>query len=174
MNKTICIPEGYTYDYVVHGFVLWIIGGVLATVHPLFFFLFFVAGIVLMVSKSGVEIDPEKHQIRKYATLFFQRRGKWISLDKYIFARLDQNDNTVKIFQYNLAMPMVTGRRINSRTHTFDIILLDETGKEMIFNQFFNYAAAKKVLAEIRKAGIQARDIFGERLKFQLKNRLPR
>ena len=144
MSK-VTIDEGATYEYLAHGLGVLIIGLFLGLVNPLLTILFIIAGIAVMAIRTGIEIDLEKGLMRKCKKSLFMRFGGWIDLQKIVRAELKYNTNGPDISEgLQVTAPYILP--VPRTAKTFDLILTNAEGKELVFNQFMKFGLAMKTL----------------------------
>ncbi len=73
-DDLITIDEGATYEYLVHGLTVLIIGFILSVFHWIALIIPIV-GIALMASKTGIIVDRKQLKIKKYKTFFSYKFG---------------------------------------------------------------------------------------------------
>lgn len=142
-TDTITIPEGYTYEYLAHGFFMALIGIIVGfAVHWVCFLVFF-AGIIMAASKTGIQIDEKLKKLRKYTSWTFFKTGAWLDLNEILQIELGYDDhgnsNTVLMGQ------------THESAKTFDLILTFDLDRKILFNQFTKAGLAFKTVDIIEK-----------------------
>jgi hypothetical protein len=169
MSKVIRISEGSTYEYLIHGVVAIIIGGILAIVSPIFILVGLVIGIGLMAAKTVIEVDIENLQMRKCSDFLVYKSGSWVSLKNIVQADLIFNVNSggnTAAFQMGMFFRPIFMGREDRRMNTYDLWLIDDVGDKKLFNPFAKYSLANKVIKQLQKLdGLEVNDQFGKRLK---------
>lgn len=151
MKKGTVINLGYTFDYLGLG-VLFILGGgicFLANIILAIFLLLF--GILLLLLRTGIEVDTTKKKVRKYFDLFSIRFGNWIyatSLKK------------VELKATNESQTMNSrGGSKTYHTKSYDIILFGKFGTPIELNEFIDYNVACQTLMLISESfGLESRN----------------
>jgi hypothetical protein len=170
MSKLTQINEGLTYDYLLHGLAVIVLGGILIFISGWFFLFGLIIGISLMCAKSGVEVDTESLRIRKFSSFPFFKSGNWISLENITQVDLILNFNQTKVGALQ-ARPVIMSRE-DRTAKTFDLILINDLEDESTFNQFMSYSLAKKALETISKIdGIHINDRYAKKLAQSIKKR---
>ena len=145
MSKPIKIHEGLSYEYLIHG-VMTIIGGIVVG----FFFyrilpiaiaiwiLSFISGILMCISKTGVEIDPNEKTIRKYIDWTVFKTGRRYSLEKIIKVELKYNSQISKSTR-----PLYMNKE-DTTAKTYDLILTSDLEQSVLLNGFTKVSLAIK------------------------------
>lgn len=137
------IPEGYTYEYLPHGFGIGLLGAILAFfIHPIFMLLI-VVGVAIAAAKAGVEIDSNGMRMRKYYSYIFFKRGEWVDLktvNKLILTPTTHNEGGAN------AMGLAKGT-----VRTFDLFLITDLDEKIHFNDFTKVSAAFKTVDKLQE-----------------------
>lgn len=172
------ISEGATYEFLVHGLGLFIIGLFLLILHWSVGLFAIILAIGLMASKTQIEIDETNNRIRKSKSLLFIRFGNWYSLKNYISAQLKYNMNvTKKDGRGSLAFMIMPAGFLGARSKpttvkTYDLVFIDDTEHEFIFNQFTRFGLALKVVKALEKgSNLTVHNQVDNLVTHQLKNR---
>jgi hypothetical protein len=163
-THTISIPEGYTYEYLPHGFFISLVGIILGFAVHWICFLVLIAGIMVAASKTGVQIDKRLKKIRKYTSWTFFKTGEWINLKDIVQIELgyDDHDNT---------QTRVMGQ-MHASAKTFDMILTFDAYRKVTFNQFIKVGLAFKTLDLIDEIGdIPVMNYVMEEIKYKRNTR---
>jgi hypothetical protein len=157
MKNLIRIKEGTTYDYLPHGFAFLVVGMIFLAVHWSIAVVFMLLAIAIIGIKTGVEVDIENRQIRKYKQFLGIYFGQYKSLKSIVLAKLVMNQ-----FNTKFAVPVrnLAWREKQSRMTTYNLILIDDTETETIFNQFVKFSLADKTLKALSK--IDSFETFNE------------
>lgn len=166
MSEIIDIDEGLTYDYVVHGLVVFLLGVGLCFFHWIPGVIILFTGILLIAAKSGLQIDVQSKKARKYINLIGIKNGAWRSLENFKSGRLEFSKEEAEFLSR-------TGARTH-RVRSFDLILKDDLAEEVAFHQFTSYNPARKFIAVLQKQfGITIYDVMHESMK-KSQNRIRR
>lgn len=154
MSKQITsINEGLTYEYVIHGVVTIVVGLLLLLVTPYLTLIFIIGGIVLLIIKTGIDIDIENQKLRKFKSIPFLKFGEWIDLKKIILVELKYNANAAKTTgppQSSFAMGVILPNA-GGTLKTFDLFFQNDVGEEILINQFLKLSQAAKTLKLLEK-----------------------
>ncbi len=137
-NHLTHIPEGYTYEYLPHGFFLGITGLILTFTLHWSLFPIALAGIFIAASKTGIEIQTRTKQMRKYTSWIVFKTGEWIDLTNLERIELEYDD-------HGGDSTYVMEQRHTS-AKTFDLLLITKKGKTILFNQFLKIGLALKTV----------------------------
>lgn len=155
MKTTFIVDEGYSLQFLVHAFCVFVAGGLLFFLNYYVPVPFFLAGIGLLLVRSGVEVDNNERKIRKFYSLFHWRNGKWILLAPFDTAQLvftnekeefGDNYDPNYIHSPEHYLPSTTVRTI-----TFDIFLLGKNVTKMHICEFTEYSHAQKLLSHLKE-----------------------
>ncbi len=134
MKKRTVIKLGFTFDFLAPGFFFIIGGGICLLANLILAIFLILFGILLLLLKTGIEIDISNRKVRKYYDLFSIRFGNWINT-AYL--------KKVKLRATNESQTMNgLGGSKTYRTKTYDIIFFDSTGNLSELNDFINYNIA--------------------------------
>ncbi len=113
--------------------------------------------IAIIGIKTGIEVDVENRQLRKYKQLFIIRFGEFTSLKNTLKIKLVLNK-----YDSKLAIPVrnLAWREDPAQLTTFDLIIVDNTENKTVFNQFIKYSLADKTMKALSK--IENLDTFNE------------
>lgn len=129
------IPEGRMNDYLVHGLVTLLAGGILVMVHWTLLVLMVAVAIALFSVRSGIEIDLEGRRARVYKALGGMRFGAWHNLAAY---------SNIDIRYTNEAQVMNSrGWSTNVRVRTYDLHFANNEGADLLFHDFSDHAKAR-------------------------------
>jgi hypothetical protein len=132
------IKLGFTFEYFFPGVVLIIVGGLSFFGNIIVATCLLTLGILLLLLRTGIQVDPTKKSVRKYYDLFSLRLGDWICITNFPKVEL-RPTNESQTLQYR-------GGQTTVETKTYDIILIDKTGFSRELNDFTNYNIATQVL----------------------------
>ncbi len=167
MPEQFKIEEGKTYEYVVHGSVLILLGFILFSVHWIFTIFVVILGIGMFLIKTGVEINYETKSIRKYTVFLGLKVGTWYNLNNYQAAELRYNSQRIgaqKVYWSSYFSPKPRS------TDTYDLLLIDKQGKPLLLNPFLKFSIGNKTLEALKKIkGLANRNFAAERLANQKK-----
>jgi hypothetical protein len=150
------IKLGYTFEYFIPGVLLIIIGGVCFLGNALAAIFLLVLGIILILLRSGIEIDEGRKSVRKFYDCFSIRFGRWISVKNMQAVEL-RFTNESKTMQHR-------GGQTSVRTKTFDIVFVKKSGTSYELNDFKSYHVATQALKLISQTfDLGARNIVEER-----------
>lgn len=174
MKKTILIHEGLTYEYLVPGLFIFLVGAAILFFSIFLGILIVISGLILMILSTGIEVDVVNQRIRKYQSFLFLRFGVWHGLKYIIQVELKYNPNSANIrgpvqptFAFPVLMPNPGGT-----AKTFDLYLIDDLGNENMINPFLKISLALKTLKALE--GISHLKIvnrFEEMMKTQRRDR---
>lgn len=154
------ISEGYTYNYLVHGVFILIIGAPLIYFHFLLWVPFILVAIAFFTSSNGLLIDVKNSRYKAYGNLLGYKTGKWRSINRLIHATLVLSIERAKTNQ-----AYIMGERGFSKSMTYDIQLTDEFGETVLMYEFLKYKTAIKALSAIEKEfQIKVTDKVAEKL----------
>ncbi len=161
MNDQFKIDEGKTYEYVVHGFVIFVVGVILLTVNWSLSILFTITAFGLFLIKTGVEINYETNSIRKYTVFLGLKVGTWYILNNYQAAELHYNSQ--RIGNEKVYWPNYFSRRPRS-ADTYDLLLITKQGKPFLLNPFLSFSLGNKTMQALKKInGLANRNFAAER-----------
>ncbi len=145
------ITEGKTLNYLAHavfcgigaiiGFALfWPIGILLA-----------VACILLFLVETGLEFDPATLQYRKFKQLSGSRWGNWVPVTQpeSFHLRLSVESETYQRYPLGTSPSYYGSRGASSKSLTYDIQVLNESGEWITIYEFLSYKLALRFLREI-------------------------
>jgi len=168
MNDQFKIDEGKTYEYVVHGSVIFLVGIILLSVHWSLTLLFTIAAIGLFSIQTGVEINYETNSIRKYTVFLGIKVGTWYNLTNFQAAELRYNSQRIgyeKVYWSSYFSPKPRS------TDTYDLLLIDKYGKPLLLNPFLKFSMGNKTMEALKKInGLANRNFAAERLANQKKS----
>ena len=141
------ISEGYTYEYLVHGILIALVGLILSIFISPIFILILLGGILMTASKTGIQVDAKKHQIRKYVSWVLFKTGNWISLKNIVKIELKFNTQHT-----NVVRPLYLNKA-DTTAKTYDLILIDDVGHELLLNEFTKAGLVFKTLKAIEPLG---------------------
>jgi hypothetical protein len=157
------IEEGYTLDFLIHGFFAGLTGifliyfdlidyfrdesGFVESINVLQFlsglFLILVSVLFFMV-KSGIEISTEKRRVRVYKSLLKFNIGKWHQVDEIDQAYLKITKDSKEMMSLRQA-----------RTHTYinyDLYLVMKDNSQFVFHSFSKRRLGIKTLNLLHKS----------------------
>ncbi|MCK6649456.1 MAG: hypothetical protein L6Q66_07360 [Bacteroidia bacterium] len=158
------IKLGYTFEYFIPGVLSIILGAVFFFWNIVLGAMVLCFGIALILLQTGIEIDRSKNKLRKFYQLFPIKFGQWLNMGDFSAVEL-RRTNESQTMQHRAGQTTV-------ETKTFDIILLEKSGRIIELNDFKSYSIAAKTLIlisetfllqsrneveEIRKAAMQRR-----------------
>ncbi|MFT5821391.1 MAG: hypothetical protein ACI8ZM_002644 [Crocinitomix sp.] len=157
MKNLIRINEGTTYDYLPLGFGVLIASIILFAAHWIPAIIVMTIAIAIIAIKTGIEVDVENRQIRKFKQFFGFKSGNFTSLTNTLKIKL-----VMKRFDAKFAIPVrsLAWREEPAKLTTYDLIIIDDTESETIFNQFTKYTLADKTIKALSK--IENLDTFNE------------
>jgi len=152
MNEIVKIDEGATYEYLRHGFVVFIFGLILLAAHWILALPVIITAIALMAVHTGIEIDLQEGKIRKYNTVLGIKNGKWIDLSDFLRADLKFNSQVSKYDTrpHMILMPGLGKEKVGT-ARTYDLIFTDKSGKQLLFNPFLKISLAIKAFKALEK-----------------------
>lgn len=152
MENNVQIDEGATYEYLRHGFALFIVGLILLAVHWIFTIPVLVAAVGLMAIKTGIDIDIANKKIRKHMNIMGYKKGEWIDLSNYIQIDLKFNSQVSKYDSRptTLFMPGLGKHKVGT-AKTYDLILTNDLGEKVLFNPFLKISLALKAVKALEK-----------------------
>ena len=167
MPEQFMLEEGKTYEYIVHGSVLILLGILLFSVHWIFTLIVAILGVGLFLVKTGVAINYETNGIRKYTVFLGIKVGSWYHLNKYQAAELRYNSQ--RIGDTKVYWSSYFSRKPRS-TDTYDLLLIYMQGKPFLLNPFLKFSMGNKTLEALKKIkGLAIRNFAAERLAHQKK-----
>lgn len=104
-----------------------------------------IIGIDLLRNRRGLELDKQTSQVRAYQKILGFKVGNWESLEAF--------DRVILIKDYFLlnvgpsTVPFLRGRK--KRMASFDVLLADGKGNDLVVNECTTHAEAKKHLKNI-------------------------
>jgi hypothetical protein len=131
--------QGKTYDFVIHGVFLCILGILMILIHP-FFAVIVVVGIALALMTSGVQIDVKNKQIRKRFAAGPISFGDWRSLQDITKITLRYNGH-----QGNTYRPIYLNKGATS-LRSYDLVLTNKFMLDHVLFEFTDYKLAQRVL----------------------------
>lgn len=140
------INEGQTNNYLVHGVFTLIGGALLIFIHFTLFIPFILIAIALFMSSNGIILDGKKKATMLYSDFFGYKYGKWNKYENIIHAKL-----ILSIERAITNQAMIMGDRGTSKSMTYDIILTNEFGEDILLYEFLKYSKAQKALVAINK-----------------------
>ncbi|MBI3134243.1 MAG: hypothetical protein HYZ14_06145 [Bacteroidetes bacterium] len=175
MSKPVIIHEGLTYEYLVPGLFVLILGGAVCFFSSVPGCIILITGILLMLLSTGIEVDAEGEKMRKYKSILRLKFGTWESLKNTVTVELKYNANAVKISGLFVTQPVgLTSIFPNpgASAKTFDLYLADDTGEEKLVNQFLKIGLALKTLKALEQIPhLKIINHFEAMLKVQRKDR---
>lgn len=169
MNDQFQIDEGKTYEYVVHGFVMFLVAMILLSVHWSLTILFTISAFGLFVIKTGVEINYETNSIRKYTVFLGLKVGTWYNLNAYQAAELRYNSQ--RIGNEEVYWSSYFSRKPRS-ADTYDLLLITKQGKPLLLNPFLSFSLGNNTMEALKKInGLANRNFAAERLANQKKSK---
>lgn len=157
-TRTIEIDEGYTLDYLVHGFFTAVPALVLMYISMVDEFrtslqmnqlqamlgigiglLLILLAIVLIAIKSGIEINTEARMIRVYKSIFNKKIGSWTDLGSIKTAHLSLTHESQSL--------MSRGGERTYVSRTYDLSFIDDRNNESEFHQFTDKKMARRTLS---------------------------
>lgn len=155
---------GYTFEYFAHALLLIFFGLVCLFVHYLISIVLILFGILLLLIKSGIELDASNNRLRNYSEIFGFKFGKWI--DASGLQRIDLNytseSQTVKSLIHTDSL----------HTKTFDVFLQFEDRQEIEIASFTDYQTALDVLGELTmELNVNSKDWINEIREQAFQNR---
>jgi hypothetical protein len=162
------LNEGNTNNFLIHGlgvsvaailgFVLFWPLGVLLTI----------AAIGVFAGTNGLEVDTAGRRYRKFGRIWFVKFGTWERINDPVKVKLvlsSENMTTEQIATMTM-MPGAYVPNISSKVLTYDILLVDSSGKSTPVYDFLQYGNAKKALQGIADGfGIERVDKVAEKLE---------
>lgn len=112
-------------------------------IHPLCAFAIPV-GIIMTLSKTGIEIDPSGKRIRKYISWVIFKTGFWHDLSKIVTVELRFNTQHSKVTR-----PLYMNKG-DTTAKTYDLILISDVGEEILLNGFTKPGLAFKTLDALK------------------------
>lgn len=100
---------------------------------------------MMIMSKTGIEIDMTKKRIRKYVSWGVFKTGIWNDLSQIIKVELCFNTQHTK-----LTRPLYQNKG-DTTAKTYDLILIPNAGKEIILNEFTKPSLAYKALETLKR-----------------------
>ena len=157
MKSIISINEGATYDYLPHAFAVLIIGMALLAVHWIPAVVVLIIAVAIIGVKTGIDLDLENQQLRKYKQFIVIKFGAYTSLKNTLKVKLVMNR-----YDSKLAIPVrnMAWREDPAQLTTYDLIIIDDTENKTVFNQFIKYSLADKTMKALSK--IENLDTFNE------------
>lgn len=166
----IIIDEGYTLDYFIPAFFIGLPGLVIiymSTVpldsgEPYFepdqvvialpvAAMLLIVAVLLMLVKSGIEISIESKRMRVYKSIFKLKVGFWINLKTI-------NKSVLRLTNQSHELMSRGGARTYT-TKTWDLFLIDNSGKAIEFHNFTNRGLTIKTLSALKRhLGIEILD----------------
>lgn len=154
--------EGYSLNYLIHAFFV-IIAGILGFMLNTFLAIgLIILGIMLLLVKTGVEIDcPNKYALA-YQSIFGMRLGRKINLNDYKQVRLKRESHSTQM--------QSRGPSNVVETKVFLIQLMNDGDSKVDLYAFRKYSKAKKVFQTFVKLGYAGIDeeaelrVYGRRL----------
>lgn len=149
------INEGKTNNYLVHGIFamlgVFIFIALYATISSIFLipaFIILVLAILLFGASNGLEVDIHAKSYRKYGKVGPYKFGQWHTLIDPISARITMQSSSVS----KGASPMM-GKiaTLDSKSVTYDLLVLDSSGNNQILYDFLEYNKAKAALKSVQK-----------------------
>lgn len=169
MPEQFILEEGKTYEYIVHGSVLILLGILLFSVHWIFTLIAAIIGVGLFLVKTGVAINFETQSIRKFTVLLGLKVGTWHNLNNYQAAELRYNSQRIgakKVFWSSYFS------RKPGSTDTYDLLLIDMQGEPLLLNPFLKFSTGNKIMEALKKfTGLANRNFAAERLGLQKKSK---
>jgi len=140
LSSTSNINEGLTYEYLIHGIMLTV-AGIFCTFifHPICA-LAIPIGILMSLSKTGIEIDATGKRIRKYVSWIIFKTGIWHDLSKIVTVELRFNTQHSKVTR-----PLYMDKG-DTTAQTYDLFLISDVGEEFLLNGFTKPGLAFKTL----------------------------
>ena len=141
MSKFYDIDEGYTLDLLIPAFFVALIGALGALFHIAITVVLVLVAILLVVMRSGVEVDVSGKRIRVYKSFGKWRYGTWIDLEQFDHVRI----------KYTKESQVMNARSITNthRVKTFDLIFRTPGGAETEFHDFTDYALARRAMIHL-------------------------
>ena len=144
MSSITQIDEGLTYEHLIPGTFVTLFGIIFSLViHPICI-LIILAGIMIVMSKTGIEIDPARKRIRKYVSWGVFKTGDWNDLTQIIKVELRYNTHHTI-----LTRPIYLNKG-DTTAKTYDLILISDLGEEIEVNQFTKPSLAYKALETLK------------------------
>ncbi len=169
MNNKFKIDEGKTYEYVVHGLVIFILGLILLPIHWILTSFVLLISIGLFTIKTGVEINFETNSIRKYSNLLGFKGGKWYDLRRYHAVELRYNSQRLAAGYVNWSGYFSPKPRSIA---TYDLLLINKQGESLLLNPFLSFSAGDRTTEALKKInGLAVRNFAAERLARQKKKK---
>lgn len=141
-KNTISLSEGSTFEHVPVGLLVTIIGIPLTSALHWLCAPLIVAGILIIIAQTGIEINTTTKQMRKYTSWTFFRTGKWLDLTQITKVELNYQDHGGR--EKRLAGQMHTSAK------TFDLVLFKDRGRKIIFNEFVKVGLAFKTIDTLK------------------------
>jgi len=155
-----------TYEFLIHGIMLSVAGIFCCfIIHPICLTAIPV-GIIMSLSKTGIEIDITEKKIRKFISWIIFRTGIWYNLHRIVKIELRFNNQHSKITR-----PLYMNKG-DTTAKTYDLFLISDVGEEILVNEFTKSQLAFKTLDALN--GISNYEIENqveEILKNQIKTR---
>ncbi len=143
-TTNVVISEGISFNYLIKGTLLAIFSGIIS----LFFLpalIGLVVGVALVLASSGVEINIQKKQYRRYVGIFGYKIGKWNDLIDTV--SLNLRESTQQYTKRTFILPMIGGWGGEKITHkTYDVSVTNYLSEEIIINDFDEYNQAVECL----------------------------
>ena len=144
MNKLITISEGLTYEYLIHGIMIAIAGIFCSFIFNPFCAIAIPIGIIMTMSKTGIEIDSTGKQVRKYVSWVFFKSGNWYDLKQIVKIELRFNTQHSKVTR-----PLYMNKE-DTTAKTYDLFLIDDVDEEILLNPFTKPGLAFKTIEALK------------------------
>ncbi len=138
MQDNLTINEGYTLDYLIPAFFVFIIGLLGLGIHYSVTLLFTLIAIALVSVRAGIEFDKGMRQIRNYHAIGPLKIGNWVDITPFHFADLEYSSQSA-----------IMGRMGNTarvRAKSYTLYLKGIKVDQIEFKEFIDYKVARKTL----------------------------
>jgi len=124
--------------------------------------LLFLVAVFLFTASNGLDLDPKNERYRKYGKIGPFKFGAWNHLNNPISARLVISSSNAHRGNSPMMGKVST---LDTKSTTYDIVILEATENACQVYDFLNYATAKKALKAINQTyAIPVTDLVAEKL----------
>lgn len=135
-NQTYSVSEGYSLDLLIPSVILFVISILFFLVNVWFGAFFSLVALLMLLFKTGIQLDVKEKKIRVYREIFSLKFGEWVSLEKAKECSID----------YNRSAAILSSRGSSNlvRSETFSLYIKYCKRPRKLIHEFTNHELAKQ------------------------------